>query len=280
MNQETSLLLDSPNRTWSFEKTTPFPATNGCYRSRIYTSNININPLVAACDQILSLAIALKTTEFPDNNTQFLQDLSHEIRSFEHHAQIANYQSNIIIAARYALCCLLDEIITQTEWSQTNNWRDKNLLTLFHNENDGSTRFFSIIDRSLENISTNLHLIELLYLCLNLGFVGKYQNTEHGQSELVAITNKLYQIIGHHNHLNRKNLLAHDSIPEPQQNQQTPTITANIINPKKLFGIAIALSIVISGLIYFGIHLKLNSISKEIHTTIEQLQKNNNEDLT
>src|SRR3990172_8788384 len=265
MNQETSLLLDSPNRTWSFEKTTPFPATNGCYRSRIYTSNININPLVAACDQILSLAIALKTTEFPDNNTQFLQDLSHEIRSFEHHAQIANYQSNIIIAARYALCCLLDETIASTQWGQTNNWDEKNLLTLFHNENYGGARFFSIIDRSLENITANLHLIELLYLCLNLGFVGKYQNIKHGQSELVAITNKLYQIIGHHNHLNRKNLLAHDSIPEPQQNQQTPTITANIINPKKLFGIAIALSIVISGLIYFGIHLKLNSISKEIH---------------
>src|SRR4030067_1821368 len=128
----------------SFEKTPPSPAISGCYRSRIYTSNININPLIAACDQILSLAIALKTTEFPDNNTQFLQDLAHEIRSFEHHAQIANYQSNTIISARYALCSLLDEIIISTEWGQTNNWGEKNLLTLFHNENDGGTRFFSI----------------------------------------------------------------------------------------------------------------------------------------
>src|SRR4030067_3479848 len=100
----------------SFEKTPPSPAISGCYRSRLYTSNININPLIAACDQILSLATTLKTTELPDNNTLFLQDLAHEIRSFEHHAQIANHQSNIIIAARYTLCCLLDEIITSTEW--------------------------------------------------------------------------------------------------------------------------------------------------------------------
>src|SRR3972149_7855012 len=278
MNPDTSLLSDSPNKMWSFEKTTPFPATNGCYRSRIYTSNININPLVAACDQILSLAIALKTTEFPDNNTQFLQDLSHEIRSFEHHAQIANYQSNIIIAARYALCCLLDETIASTQWGQTNNWDEKNLLTLFHNENYGGARFFSIIDRSLEKITANLHLIELLYLCLNLGFVGKYQNIEHGQSELVAITNRLYQIIGQHNHLNRKNLLIHEPILEPQQNQEAPTITSTI-KPKKLFGIAIAAAIVISGLIYFGINLKLNNTSKQIHTLLEQIHKNKSENL-
>ncbi len=63
MDQNNYLLTDSPNVVRPFEKMTPFPAAHGFYRSRIYTADISLNPLVAACDQLFGLATTLKTTE-------------------------------------------------------------------------------------------------------------------------------------------------------------------------------------------------------------------------
>lgn len=276
MNQDTSLLADSPNTTWSFEKATPFPATNAYYRSRIYTANVSINPLIAACDQILSLATILAKEELPNDRNKLLDDLAHEIRSFEHRAQIANYQSNIIVAARFALCSLLDEIIKSTSWGQNNNWPENNLLTLFHNENCGDTRFFTIIDRALENIGANLHLIELLYICLNLGFTGKYKESPNGQNELIAITSKLYQAVRHHGSDNRKNILIGDKKVESKQNHITPPKFKKV-NTQKLLWLTTAFAFITSAVIYIGIGLKLGSASKPAYSAIEQIMKERSE---
>ena len=59
------------------------PNTNGFYRSRIYTSNTSINPLVVACDPILTLIAILKTVEYPPDRNKFLEDLAHEFPGVE-----------------------------------------------------------------------------------------------------------------------------------------------------------------------------------------------------
>ncbi len=279
MSSNTNLLAETANATWSFEKTTPFPATQGFYRSRIYTTDFSINSLVAACDQLFGLVTVLDTIEYPDDSDKLLQDLAHEIHSFEHLAQIAGYSSNIIIAARYAICSLLDEAIAATPWGQTKRWQEKSLLSLFHHENYGGSRFFSIIDRALENITNNLHLIELLYLCLNFGFTGKYKDTANGQNELIGITNKLYQIIGQYNSVNPKTILIHDKKPPLPQIEIIPETTATssswatTINTKKLIWVTASVALIIGGLSYFGINLRLNHKSKPIYVTLEQIAK-------
>ncbi|MBU0744442.1 MAG: type IVB secretion system protein IcmH/DotU [Gammaproteobacteria bacterium] len=260
------------------KKVTPPPASaHTHYRSRIYTSDININPLIAACDQLLSLVAAAKAAELPDDNTRLLQDLAHEIRAFEHRAQKANYDPDTINAAQYALCSLLDESISSTPWGQKNEWSKKNLLSLFHNESDGSSHFFSIIDDALENTAKNMHLLELLYLFLNFGFTGKYKETPNEQNELLALSNKLYQIIGQQSHRNPKNILINEIKTVKQKSNIIPETIINI-NTKKLFGIAAATAIIISGIIYLGVSIKLDNISNQIYTSIEQIQNNKNED--
>lgn len=245
------------------------PTSNGFYRSRIYNSNISINPLIVACDPILTLIATLKTIEYPTDRNSFLENLAHEIRAFEHRALHTNYPKNIITAARYALCCLLDETVALTsEWGKNNGWLHDNLLAMFHNENYGGEHFFTIIDNALKNIPQNLHLIELLYLCLSFGFAGKHRNTQSGESELASVTNNLYQAICQHHRTNVNGLFIYDpetqNHPQSQPNYHTPQITA-----PKLFGIATALALIISSMIYFGIHLKLHNISQPLYQQIE-----------
>lgn len=269
MNQDMDIIAD--------EKIALLLTAGGFYRSRIYSSSANINPLVAACDQLLSLAATLKTIDYPEDSAKFLQDLVHEIRSFEHRAQLAKYPPDVIVAARYAVCCLLDETIAQTPWGQENSWDKNNLLSLFHNETYGGVRFFVIIDDALKDVVNNLHLIELLYLCLNFGFTGKYQKLKNGQNKLVAITNDLYQIIGQYSLNNQKNILISNEESASEQNDIIPTGSRTYIDTKKLLLLAVCFAITISGLIYLGISLKLNYLSKPIYTALEQLAKNRGE---
>ncbi|EKE00746.1 MAG: IcmH [uncultured bacterium] len=249
----------------------PSPVPSGFYRSRIYTSNVSINPLIVACDPILTLSAALKTIEYPSDRNKFLEDLAHEIRAFEHRAKIANYPDNVIADARYALCCLLDETIALTsEWGKDNGWLQGNLLNVFYNESYGGEHFFAIVDRALEDMPANLHLIELLYLCLSFGFAGKYYNTEYGDRELAFVTNKLYQIINQYRHINRRDLFLCKSKPWLQQHKNhDPSFTPQA-KGTKLFGVSIVVALGISALIYFGVYLKLHAISKPLYPLIEQ----------
>ncbi|MEI8054773.1 MAG: type IVB secretion system protein IcmH/DotU [bacterium] len=270
MDRDINLFSQTQN-TMETGETITLPISSGLYRSRIYTTSASINPLIVACDPILTLVASLKTIEYPSDRNKFLEDLAHEIRAFEHRARFTNYPENIITAARYALCCLLDETIALTsEWGKDNGWLNNNLLTIFHNENYGGEYFFTIIDRALENIAHNLHLIELLYLCLNFGFAGKHRNTAYGKSELASVTNKLYQTICQYRRISQRNLFVFDPKIQSQPQQEQ-------ISMAKLFSFATVFALIIGSVIYFSIHLKLRSISQPLYPLIEHsiISKNN-----
>jgi type IV/VI secretion system ImpK/VasF family protein len=253
--------------------TTMKAGSQGFYRSRIYTSDININPLIAACDPLFGVVLTLGKIENPENSDRFLQDLAHEIRSFEQRAILAGYPKSTITAASYAICSLLDEAILNTHWGQTNTWSDKNLLSCFHNENTDDSYFFSIIDNCLENIENHIHLLELLYLCLNFGFKGKYKEIVNGQNELISISNRLYSSIGEYNLDTPKSISIHDEKPflpasQSIQEETSSTIIDQTKINQRLFG-ALSFAIIISSLIYVGFNLKLDYLSKPIYNLLE-----------
>ena len=234
----------------------------GFYRSRLYTIDISINPLIAACDPILTVLSILKNCEYPLDRDKFLSDLAHEIRAFTQRAQIANYPEHIISDACYVLCCLLDETIASTSaWGKNNGWLQNNLLTIFYQEGYGGEHFFAIVDRALADAAANLHLIELLYLGLSYGFVGKYQQLPHGKNDLIAITHNIYQTICQYHH--PRSLFICKQLPT-EQKTSAPQLTT-----KKIFGIALIFALGISSAIYFTTHLKLNKLCKPLHSLIK-----------
>lgn len=237
---------------------------NGFYRSRIYTSKVNINSLVAASDPILTLVTTLQSSNYPEDRKKFLDNLAHEVRAFEHHAKMANYQKNTIANARYILCCLLDETIALTsEWGKDNGWLHNNLLSIFHNEYYGGEDFFKIITESLKNATVNLHLIELAYICLSLGFTGKYRGTDDSASAIAKLTDSLYKVISQHRStLGDKNLFVCE---QEAPAEQSKSVLKYLSKSNKLIIITIASSLLIAGTIYLTIDTKLNNLTKPIY---------------
>lgn len=153
------------------------------------------NPLVAAALPLLSLASRLRGSAQHADVAGLQQKLAGEIKGFEDKALALGLGSEPARMATYALCSLLDESVLNTPWGYQSFWSQRSLLILFHKEAWGGEKFFQIVDYLARQPAQNLHLLELCYLCLSLGFEGRYRIMQNGASELARYRDELYQLI-------------------------------------------------------------------------------------
>ncbi|MEQ4537544.1 MAG: type IVB secretion system protein IcmH/DotU, partial [Billgrantia sp.] len=100
-----------------------------------------------------------------------------------------------VMAARYVLCTVVDEAVVTTPWGNESQWSQMSLLSSFHNETFGGEKFFQLLERLSRNPVKHLPMLELMYLCLSLGFEGKYRVLQRGMLELEAVRDSLYRQI-------------------------------------------------------------------------------------
>jgi type VI secretion system protein ImpK len=163
--------------------TEPLPPTSG------------LNPLVAAANPLLNLVPQLRNTAQHPDPRGLRDQLVRQIREFEMRARQASIASEKVIAARYALCTLLDEAVTTTPWGGAGTWAQGSLLVTFHNETWGGEKFFQLLAKLAEDPAGNLDLLELLYVCLALGFQGRYRVQQDGRAQLDSVRERLAQLI-------------------------------------------------------------------------------------
>src|SRR5215813_4953793 len=154
-----------------------------------------LNPLVAAANPLLNIIPQLRASmEHPDPNA-LRERLAHGIRDFEARARAAGAPTEKVIAARYALCTLIDENAANTPWGASGAWAQHGLLALLHGEVGGGEKFFQLLGRLAENPQANLDVLELMYVCLQFGFEGRFRVVEGGSRQLEAIRQRLLSII-------------------------------------------------------------------------------------
>jgi type VI secretion system protein ImpK len=154
-----------------------------------------LNPLTTAATTLLALVAQLRDSPHHPDPTNLFQHVGHELREFEGGARAQGESPDAVLAARYLLCTVLDETILNTPWGSQSVWATQTLLSAFHNETWGGEKFFQLLDRLLQEPGRNLHLLELMYLCIALGFEGKYRIQERGRAELDRLQDGLYQAI-------------------------------------------------------------------------------------
>lgn len=168
------------------------------YAARVRSSDtfdMGSNAVITAAATLMSEVVRLKHSyEFEDLHS--LQErLSAEIKLFEHRLVQQAVESSQVMAARYVLCTALDEAVATTPWGNESEWSSMSLLSSFHNETFGGEKFFQLLDRLSRNPVKHLPLLELMYLCISLGFEGKYRVMPRGVAELEVIRDGLYRQI-------------------------------------------------------------------------------------
>ncbi len=118
-----------------------------------------------------------------------------QIQKFAEAAAASGATQAHIAAAQYALCTALDEAVLGMPWGGQSSWSTSPLLATFHKETWGGQKFFQILERLKQEPASNLDLLELLYLCMALGFEGQYKIQERGSDKIASIQEELYRLI-------------------------------------------------------------------------------------
>ncbi|WP_299939891.1 type IVB secretion system protein IcmH/DotU [uncultured Microbulbifer sp.] len=158
----------------------------------------SLNPLVSAASKLLGVIIKLRTTMNHANVPDLHKRLTREIQAFEREAKQLALTPESVLTARYLLCTVVDEMVLTTPWGTASGWSQHSLLSLFHKETFGGEKCFAILQRMLETPASHLELLELFYLCLSLGFQGKYRLVQRGHEQIEQIRDELYRTIEQH----------------------------------------------------------------------------------
>jgi type VI secretion system protein ImpK len=153
---------------------------------------VGLNPLVKAASPILILAGRLRGSVQGTDAGALRRQALDELRGFEERARAGGVANEVVLAARYALCAVLDEAVLSTPWGAQSEWAQQTLLVSLHREAWGGEKFFEMLERISPDPARHIDLMELLYLCLSMGFAGKYQVLDRGHARLAEVQHDLF----------------------------------------------------------------------------------------
>lgn len=154
-----------------------------------------INPLVTEASPLLALINRIRNTARHDNVDQLRSQVIQEIKQFTRRAIAAGIEPKVVGAGQYALCATVDDVVQNTPWGSASSWSKRGMVTTFHREAWGGDRFYTLLDFMQRDAERNHNALELMYLCLALGFEGRLRVLPNGASELARIRDALHRLI-------------------------------------------------------------------------------------
>jgi type VI secretion system protein ImpK len=142
-------------------------------------------PLAAAAAPLLQLLARLRNTAHQPDPGSLYQRASLALRGFEQRALDSGVPPDHVYAAHYALCASADDAVLNTPWGAASGWAKRPLAVAFHQDTSDGSRFFEQLARLQRTPAESLPVIEIMYLCLSLGFMGRrYRQSPRGPGEI------------------------------------------------------------------------------------------------
>ena len=157
--------------------------------SQVFKSNIGV-ALATPIFNNLFKSLSMQQTNADALHQQFASIL----RRFE--AQLANQgiAEKRVRLMLYGLAATIDDVILQKDWAFDSKWSQESMISLFFKETWGGERFFVLLKEMMNSSSSYIKELELYYLCLQLGFEGRYR-LARTDTELNQIRDELFHII-------------------------------------------------------------------------------------
>jgi type VI secretion system protein ImpK len=159
------------------------------------TLTIGSTPLLAAAAPLLQLLARLRNTLQPPDSGDLRERAVRAMSEFERAGRQAHIPVDQLRPAHYALCASLDDVVLATPWGSQGAWAQRSLVSTFHQEVRSGERFFDILKQIRENPGNFLPVLELMYVCLSLGYMGRYRLSPRGPAEIDRLREDIYATI-------------------------------------------------------------------------------------
>ncbi|MFP8968226.1 type VI secretion system protein TssL, long form [Pokkaliibacter sp. CJK22405] len=153
------------------------------------------NPLVDYAGPMLSLVSHLRRVSHHADVESLRLRCIDMIREYEQALRQHDIATEQREAARYCMCSFIDEVVLNTLWGEQSSWASHSLLSTFHSQTWGGEHFYSLLDDALKQPAGHAQMLELQYLCLSLGFMGKMRVEQQGQEKLERYREQSYQAL-------------------------------------------------------------------------------------
>jgi len=141
-------------------------------------------PVVAAAGRLILLANHIKTMAVGPDLEALRRTTVAELDAFTKRARALGLEPKSVQLAHYILCAFIDDAVMSTPWGGQSQWSTQSLLVVYHKDARGGDRMFQFAEQMERDPNSEPRLIELLYLCLSLGFEGRAALDPRGQNIL------------------------------------------------------------------------------------------------
>jgi type VI secretion system protein ImpK len=145
----------------------------------------NAQSMYWVCSDVLSLILQLRNSQdlpAPDILQRRVLGLFETMMQHGREARVAEQD---MIDCKYALAAFADEVIYHSNWPGRTQWLNNPLQLQFFQENTAGDGFFERLDM-LHAQRGRDHVTQIYFLCLALGFQGKFRLGQHEQLNAVT----------------------------------------------------------------------------------------------
>jgi type IV/VI secretion system ImpK/VasF family protein len=131
--------------------------------------------LVILATDILLIGVKIRETSNLGQPDQLKRLILAYFKDFERTCLSHGKAAESVDFTKYALAAFIDEVIVNSDSNCRESWIEEPLQTAFFNDNLAGENFFKRLESLLPDLKRNLEVIEVYYLVLALGFLGRYR---------------------------------------------------------------------------------------------------------
>lgn len=137
------------------------------------SENSNKNDLVAFAGPVFDLILRLKSG-IVTPSVDLRPKVAAMLADFEKRAERYRFNHKIVQVAKFALAAFVDETVLTNNFPLRNEWEKNPLQLEYFGEQLAGVKFFEKLDAMLKQLDVTKDAVEIYYMCMLLGFKGRY----------------------------------------------------------------------------------------------------------
>lgn len=158
---------------------------------------VGANPFTAAAAGLLMLLGRLRSQVVDMQALPLMAHVTREIDGFEARATGRGADPHQALVAKYVLCGTADDVVQNLPGTDREVWVQYAMEARFFNRRTSGVGIFQEIEKALADPARCYDLLELMLICLQLGFEGKYRGAPGGDVDLQRIRRQIYETLRH-----------------------------------------------------------------------------------
>ncbi len=214
------------------------------------------------CTDLFLIIIRMREAEDLGDPAALRKLITYYITLFEKNCKAIGMDEESIVEAKYAMIALMDETVLSVPGACRDYWISRPIQLDYFGDNLAGQEFFNKLQKMLLQPENKKHVLEVFFLCLSLGFEGKYKMFNPG--ERLAIMEDLGRKLRRTRIRVSSDLSPHGKRPESSDSKKTKTF----FFPLWLTGAIAASAVAACWVLLFVLN---GSAARDVLSTIQSL---------